>query len=111
MTAISDTQPDGSSTAREDAEGIADLFKILGDPTRVLIVQTLIAAGELCVGDLASRVGMSQSAVSHHLRLLRNFALIRFRRQGREVLYRPDDSHVEQLIGVCAEHIAHRRGG
>lgn len=96
---------------RVDAERVADLFKVLGDPTRVLILQALVQSGELCVHQLAEVVGMSQSSVSHHLRLLRNFDLIRARRSGREVYYRPDDDHVEQLIGVCVEHVAHARGG
>lgn len=96
---------------RGDAERVADLFKVLGDPTRVLILQALIQGGELCVHQLADAVGMSQSSVSHHLRLLRTSGLIRARRSGREVYYRPDDDHVEQLIGVCVEHVAHDRGG
>ena len=95
---------------RDEAEQVADLFKVLGDPTRVLILQALVTGGELCVHELAEVVGMSQSSVSHHLRLLRTYGLIRARRAGREVYYRPDDDHVAQLIGVCAEHITHARG-
>ena len=96
---------------RDEAERVADLFKALGDPTRVLILQALVEGDELCVHQLADLVGMSQSSVSHHLRLLRTYGLIRARRKGREVYYRPDDDHVEQLIGVCVEHVAHSRGG
>lgn len=96
--------------SREHAERVADLFKVLGDPTRVLILQALIGADELCVHELAAAVNMSPSAVSHHLRILRHFDLIRHRRDGREVYYRPHDEHVEQLIGVCSEHILHSRG-
>jgi DNA-binding transcriptional ArsR family regulator len=95
---------------RDEAERIAELFKVLGDPTRVLILQALVTQGELCVHQLAEAVAMSQSSVSHHLRLLRTSGLIRARRRGREVHYRPDDDHVEQLIGVCAEHIGHGQG-
>lgn len=97
------------SLDRDEALRVADLFKVLGDPTRVLILQALTESGELCVHHLAESVGMSQSSVSHHLRLLRTFGLIRFRRRGREVYYRPDDDHVEQLIGVCVEHVRHKR--
>lgn len=105
------TEPRGSTdVAREQAERIADLFKVLGDPTRVLILQALIGADELCVHQLAAAVSMSPSAVSHHLRILRHFDLIRHRRDGREVFYRPNDEHVGQLIGVCSEHILHSRG-
>jgi ArsR family transcriptional regulator, lead/cadmium/zinc/bismuth-responsive transcriptional repressor len=92
---------------REEASRVAELFKVLSDPTRVLILQALIEHRELCVHDLASVVGMSQSSVSHHLRLLRTFRVIKNRRAGREVYYRPDDDHVEQLIGVCVEHLRH----
>ncbi|GAB4255005.1 MAG: hypothetical protein Kow00129_15930 [Thermoleophilia bacterium] len=96
---------------REDATQVAELFKVLGDPTRVLILQALIRNKELCVRHLAETVEMSQSAVSHHLRVLRTARLIRFRREGREVYYRPDDEHVEQLILVCSEHIRHESAG
>jgi ArsR family transcriptional regulator, lead/cadmium/zinc/bismuth-responsive transcriptional repressor len=92
---------------REEASRVAELFKVLGDPTRVLILQALIEHRELCVHHLAAVVGMSQSSVSHHLRLLRTFRLIKNRRAGREVYYRPDDDHVKQLIGVCVEHLRH----
>ncbi len=101
--------PDSIDASREHAEHVADLFKVLGDPTRVLILQALIGADELCVHELAAVVNMSPSAVSHHLRILRLFDLIRHRRDGREIYYRPHDEHVEQLIGVCSEHILHSR--
>ena len=65
---------------------------------------------ELCVRHLAEAVGMSQSSVSHHLRLLRATALVRARRVGREVYYRPDDEHVAQLIAICADHVNHAGG-
>jgi DNA-binding transcriptional ArsR family regulator len=96
------------SLSRDEAVAVADLFKILGDPTRVRIMHTLTQTGELCVHHLAEAVDMSPSSVSHHLRLLRSFGLIRARRAGREVYYRPDDAHVEQLLGVCLEHVRHR---
>ena len=101
---------DSTDVSREHAGRVADLFKVLGDPTRVLILQALIGAGELCVHELADAVNTSPSAVSHHLRILRHFDLIRYRRDGREVYYRPHDEHVAQLIGVCSEHILHSRG-
>jgi DNA-binding transcriptional ArsR family regulator len=100
---------ESAGASRERAERVADLFKVLGDPTRVLILQALIGADELCVHELAAAVNMSPSAVSHHLRILRHFDLIRYRRDGREVYYRPHDEHVEQLIAVCSEHILHSR--
>jgi len=89
----------------EDASGMAEVFKVLSDPTRVNVIQVLIRGGEMCVRDLADQVEMSQSSVSHHLRILRHFRLVRARRQGREVLYGPDDPHVEMLIRVCLDHL------
>jgi DNA-binding transcriptional ArsR family regulator len=87
------------------AARIAELFKVLSDPTRVQIIQTLIEDQDTRVRDLAESVGMSQSSVSHHLRILRHFRLVRTRRDGKEVYYSPDDAHVELLLRLCAEHI------
>jgi ArsR family transcriptional regulator len=93
---------------RERAETVADVFKVLADPSRVLILEALKEAGELCVLHLADSVGMSQSAVSHNLRLLRQAGLVSRRRDGRLVYYRPDDDHVTGLVALCADHVAHR---
>ncbi|MHB9116535.1 MAG: ArsR/SmtB family transcription factor [Thermoleophilia bacterium] len=87
---------------------VADVFKVLADPSRVLILEALKEAGELCVLHLADSVGMSQSAVSHNLRLLRHAGLVARRRHGRLVYYRPDDDHVTGLVALCADHVAHR---
>jgi ArsR family transcriptional regulator, lead/cadmium/zinc/bismuth-responsive transcriptional repressor len=97
------------SAGYEEAARMADLFKVLADPTRVLTIQALIAGGEMCVRDLATAVAMSQSSVSHHLRILRHFQLVRARRSGRETYYSPDDVHVELLLKVCLEHLNHIR--
>jgi DNA-binding transcriptional ArsR family regulator len=104
--------PDPSSPAmsRSEAEAVADVFRVLADPTRVLILEALREAGELCVLHLAEAVGMSQSAVSHNLRLLRQAGLVARRREGRLVYYRPDDEHVTGLIALCAGHMAHSGG-
>ena len=72
---------------------LADLFKALSDPTRVRIV-SLLAGAELCVCDLSAALGMSQSAVSHQLRTLRDMRLVRWRRDGRQIFYTLDDEHV-----------------
>lgn len=96
------------SMTRERAETVADVFKVLADPSRVLILEALKEAGELCVLHLADSVGMSQSAVSHNLRLLRQAGLVSRRRDGRLVYYRPDDDHVTGLVALCADHVAHR---
>ena len=97
-----------SLSGAELAGGIAELFKVLSDATRVQIVQTLIGNGDRNVSDLAEAIGMSQSSVSHHLRILRHFHLVRTRREGKEIYYAPDDDHVELLLRVCAEHVASR---
>jgi len=89
----------------ENASRIAEVFKVLSDPTRVYIIQVLIAEGESCVRDLAEQVEMSQSSVSHHLRILRHFRVARSRRQGRQVLYASEDSHVERLLQLCLDHL------
>ena len=90
--------------------GAADLFATLGDPTRLRLVAAL-AGRELCVCDLAATVGLSESAVSHQLRLLRARGLVRSRRDGRLVYYALDDDHVADLYAVALEHVAHRADG
>ncbi len=83
---------------------IADTFQILANPTRLQIVRAL-ACCELCVGDLAAAVGASQSAVSHHLRQLRQMRLVRHRRDGKLTFYTLDDEHVAQLFELGLEHV------
>jgi ArsR family transcriptional regulator, lead/cadmium/zinc/bismuth-responsive transcriptional repressor len=94
-----------SQTGPEDAIRMAEVFKVLSDPTRVNMIQALVRGEEMCVGDLARKVQMSQSSVSHHLRILRHFHLVRTSRTGREILYTPDDDHVKTLLRVCLEHV------
>jgi len=88
------------------AARLAETFKALSDPTRVRIV-SLLAEAELCVCDLAAALGMSQSAVSHQLRTLRNLRLVRRRRQGRQVFYALDDEHVTDLFWRGLDHVTH----
>ena len=84
---------------------LADTFRALGDPTRVRILDAL-SHGELCVCDLAAVLSLSQSAVSHQLRLLRGLRLVRARRDGRMVFYALDDRHVVDLLGEGLKHVA-----
>lgn len=84
-------------------EVLAETFRVLGDPTRVRILDAL-ANGELCVCDIASLVGMSESAVSHQLRLLRTMRLVRPRRAGRQVFYSVDDHHILELMRLAGTH-------
>src|SRR5688572_32120736 len=85
-------------------EALADTFRVLGDPTRVRILDAL-APGELCVCDIAGLVGISESAVSHQLRLLRGMRLVRPRRAGRQVFYSLDDQHIVQLLKLAVTHV------
>src|SRR6476660_9956278 len=78
-------------------EEIAATFSVLGDPTRIRILDAL-SGGELCVCDIATLVGISESAVSHQLRLLRGMRLVRPRRAGRQVFYSFDDQHILSLF-------------
>ncbi|NTV03201.1 MAG: helix-turn-helix transcriptional regulator [Chlorobiaceae bacterium] len=83
---------------------LAQLFKVLGDHTRIRILNALYHS-ELCVCDLTSILGMNQSAVSHQLRVLRDAKIVRSRKLGKNVLYSLDDSHIFDLIRVGFEHV------
>jgi ArsR family transcriptional regulator, lead/cadmium/zinc/bismuth-responsive transcriptional repressor len=93
-----------------EARRVADVFRVLGDPSRCRLVYALLAAGEICVCDLAAAIGMSESSVSHHLRILRAHGLVRPRRQGKMVYYAPDDEHISLLLDLTREHVAHAEG-
>jgi ArsR family transcriptional regulator len=88
----------------ETVEALAETFRLLGDPTRVRIVDAL-SAGEFCVHEIADRVGISESAVSHQLRLMRAQRIVRGRRQGRCVYYTLDDQHILSLFQQGLRHV------
>jgi DNA-binding transcriptional ArsR family regulator len=88
----------------EAVTDLAETFRTLGDPTRVRILDAL-SHGELCVCDLAALVRMSESAVSHQLRLLRSLRLVRPRREGRMVFYALDDQHIISLFRTGLRHV------
>jgi ArsR family transcriptional regulator, lead/cadmium/zinc/bismuth-responsive transcriptional repressor len=90
--------------APEAVQGLAETFSALGDPTRVRMLDAL-SHGELCVCDLAAVLGLSQSAVSHQLRLLRNIRLVRPRRDGRVVFYSLDDQHIMSIFKQTLQHV------
>lgn len=85
---------------------LADLFSALSDPTRLRIISVLLE-GELNVGEIAARLEMSESAVSHQLRGLRQMKLVRGRKEGRQVFYTLDDDHVAKLYRMGLEHVGH----
>jgi ArsR family transcriptional regulator, lead/cadmium/zinc/bismuth-responsive transcriptional repressor len=88
----------------ELASALAETFKVLGDPTRVRILDALSRA-EVPVCDLAEALGVTQSAVSHQLRLLRSMRLVRSRRDGRHIYYVLDDDHIAKLFKQGLEHV------
>jgi len=83
---------------------LAETFQALGDSSRIQIVWAL-SKGELSVNDIAELVGMSQPAVSHHLRTLRNLHLVQVRKDGRNAYYSLDDEHIERLLHEGIEHV------
>ncbi len=85
---------------------MAEIFKALGDPTRLKIIYVL-SKSPLCVCDIASLLDMTQSAISHHLRLLRNLKLVKFKKEGKMVIYSLDDDHVLRLFKEGLEHVLH----
>lgn len=88
------------------AQRLAETFKVLGDTTRVKILDAL-SRDELCVCDLAALLRMSSSAVSHQLRVLRDAGLVKYRREGKMIFYSLDDDHVLSLFAQGLEHILH----
>lgn len=88
----------------EVAAALAETFKVLSDPTRVKILCALSKA-ELCVCDLSALLGMNESAISHHLRLLKALKLVKYRREGRMAYYSLDDEHIEKLFQQGLEHV------
>jgi len=90
----------------QEATLMAELFSALGDPSRVQILSALMQE-EMNVGDLAEIVGISHSAVSHHMRHLRQMRLVRARKDGRHVFYCLDDDHVRDLLDRGLEHVRH----
>lgn len=93
--------------ASPHVDELAEIFKVLGDPTRLRILTALIGAAGLCVHDICTRVEVSQPAVSHQLRILRGARLVRGRRSGREIIYTLDDEHVLALMSTGLTHAGH----
>lgn len=96
---VDETMPD-----EEELDSLAELFKVFGDPTRIRILFVLFEA-EVCVCDLAEALNMTQSAVSHQLRILKQSRLVKNRREGKCVFYSLADDHVRTMIAQGREHI------
>ncbi len=96
----------GDRLDEDSAAYLAELFRALSDTSRVRIVSTLVE-GEMNVSSLADAVGISELAVSHHLRGLRQMRLVRGRKDGRQVFYSLDDDHIEALFRLGLDHVRH----
>lgn len=94
------------SLSDEDIYAMAESFKALADPTRLRLL-ALLFSGERSVGDLAEHLDVSQSAISHQLRILRSLDIVRYRKDGREVYYTLADEHVRDIFTRTLEHIIH----
>jgi DNA-binding transcriptional ArsR family regulator len=94
--------------SQTEISSLAETFKVLGDPTRLKIVQAL-ARAELCVCDLATLFELSVSAISHQLRLLRSMKLVKYRKAGKMVYYSLDDEHIEDIIRLAQIHVRENR--
>ena len=92
----------------ETLAGLGETFKMLGDVTRLKICCAL-ARRELCVSDIAALIGLTDSAVSHQLRLLKALRLVRYRRDGKLTYYMLDDDHIERLIGLGVRHVTEEK--
>ena len=96
---ILDRQP-----ADEVLYDLAELFKVFGDSTRIKILYAMFDT-ELCVNDIARLLSLSQSSVSHQLRILKSSKLVKFRREGKSVFYSLDDEHVRSILSMGMEHV------
>lgn len=83
---------------------LADLFKVFSDSTRIRIMAALFD-GELCVSDISEKLEMSQTAISHQLRILKQNHLIKYRREGKSIIYSLADDHVKTIIDCACEHV------
>ena len=99
VSKVLENQPDD-----EYLYDLADLFKTFGDSTRIKILYALFK-GELCVGDLATILQLSQPAISHQLKVLKDAKLVKFRREGKVIFYSLDDDHVRSILSIGMNHI------
>ena len=109
MTGLEQTAPEKETQPVEMPDDevlyeLADLFRVFGDSTRIKILYALHDS-ELCVQDIADAVQLSQSAVSHQLRVLKTSKLVKFRRDGKAIYYSLDDDHVRSMISLGMDHV------
>ena len=89
----------------DESQRMGEFFSVLSDPTRLRLI-SLLYRNEFCVCDLAERLGISESAVSHQLRALRGARLVKYRKEGRQVFYQLHDHHIVELYSTVREHLA-----
>ncbi len=94
----------------DEITNLSELFKVLGDLTRIKIIWTLDNY-EMCVCDIANVLNMTKSSVSHQLAVLRSNGIVKYRKSGKEVYYTLDDEHVNKLYEIGLEHIRHKMKG
>lgn len=94
---------------KEFIHDVADFFKVFGYSTRIRLL-CLLLQKELCVSELTEKLEMTQSAVSHQLRVLRQSNLVKYRKEGKVVYYSLDDNHVKTVLEQGMEHIGHKKG-
>lgn len=94
----------GSMPGEDTLYRLTDLFKVFGEPTRIKILYVLLR-GETCVCDIAQILNMTQSAISHQLRVLKQNRLVKFRKEGKTVFYSLDDQHIFTILNQGLEHI------
>lgn len=102
------TLPVPSPDDEQHIDELARIFKLIGDHTRIRIISLLAHQEEICVNCIAQALGMTQSAISHQLRLLREAGLVKFVKDGKEVFYSLDDEHVITLFAQAMDHVKHK---
>lgn len=100
----SNNQTTSHKIPEQELSNLAEFFKVFGDPTRIQILWTLFE-NELCVNEISELLDMSQSAISHQLRILKNAKLVKNRREGRSVVYSLDDKHIYTIFNQGLQHI------
>lgn len=90
--------------SEEKTIDLAELFKIFGDSTRIKIINILLN-NELCVNEISEKINISQSAISHQLRILKTSKLVKYRKDGTQIYYSLADDHVEKIFKIGCEHI------
>ena len=106
---ILSTPPLATRLTEEQGIELAEIFRLMGDPTRLRII-LLCVNGPICVSDIAESLSVEQSLVSHHLRLLRAGRILKARRQGKQMLYSVADEHISCVVADMVEHVLEPQG-